>query len=223
MDYLYKELSVNANSVIADVGAGTGLFTELLLVNASSVVAVEPNAAMRAEADERLSHFANYSSVSGSAENTGLDDKSIDVIVAAQAFHWFDLPKAKQEFTRILRPGGNIVLIWNRRNSTGSEFLSKYETLLGSMIPEYSKVSHARASDKAIEGFFGSEMVMADFSNHQNFDLQGFKGRLLSSSYCPKEGAEGHFELMVAMEELFYSYAIEDVVRFEYRTQVYHI
>ncbi len=209
VDYVFNKLPVNADTVIADIGAGTGLFTELLLANNSPVIAVEPNAAMRAEADDRLRHYPNYNSVSGSAEETRLDDKSIDIIVAAQSFHWFNLPEAKREFARILKLGGKTVLIWNRRDSSGSEFLMEYETLLGSMIAEYSKVSHDRASDAVIEEFLGSEMVKAEFSNYQDFDFRGFKGRLQSSSYCPIEGAEGYVELMVSMEELFQTHAVK--------------
>ena len=223
INYLFKEIPVNTNPIFADIGAGTGLFTELILANRSPVVAVEPNSAMRAESDKRLDCYANYSSVSGSAEKTGLNDKSVDVITAAQAFHWFHLAKAKPEFRRILKPGGNIVLVWNRRDCSGSEFLLQYETLLGSMIAEYNKVNHARASDGVIEEFLGSGMVKAEFSHYQDFDLCGFKGRLQSSSYCPMKGAEGYLELMTAMDELYHTHATECGVRFDYCTQIYHV
>ncbi len=205
----------------ADIGAGTGIFTESLLLAGLPVVAVEPNPQMREKADKHLGRFATYSSTCASAEETGLACHSIDLITAAQAFHWFDVAKSQQEFKRILKPGGRIVLIWNRRDASSSEFLKQYELLLRTRIPEYSQVSHENASDTVIEAFLGPDVLKRQFKNHQWFDLHSLKGRLLSSSYCPAKGRPGHDALMAAIEALYEAHSTNQGVRFDYSTQVY--
>jgi len=221
IDFVFEQHSFKAQPCIADIGAGTGLFTKLLLSKGVPVVAVEPNDAMRSESDENLSQFDNYTSTAGSAEQTLLPDNSVDLITAAQAFHWFKFSETKAEFARILKPEGRIVLVWNRRDSSSSKFLSEYETLLKSGIPEYNQVSHSNASDELIEEFLGPGLTKTVFANYQEFDLDGLKGRLLSSSYCPAKGVRGHDELMLALESLYHSYATQTGVRFDYSTQVY--
>ncbi len=100
---------------IADIGAGTGILTRLLLQTGFSVTAVEPNGAMRAAAESDLASFKTFTSVHATAEETGLASGSLDAITAAQAFHWFRFEETKLEFNRILRPGGIVFLIWNER------------------------------------------------------------------------------------------------------------
>jgi len=221
IEWIFQQIPLDSSSQIADIGAGTGIFTELIASKGVPVVAVEPNDAMRLESDRRLGELANYRSVAASAEQTTLPDDSVDLITAAQAFHWFDLSKTKAEFDRILHRNGKIVLIWNRRDKKGSEFLSKYEEVLSKNISEYNTVNHANASDAVIEGFLGSKMSKAEFPSHQMFNLNGLKGRLLSSSYCPVEGQPGHIGLMDDITGLYEKYSSQDGVRFDYCTQVY--
>jgi len=217
LQYIFEYTKINAKSI----GAGTGIFTNLLLKSDSSVVAVEPNESMRAAADEVLHGNSNYSSIAGSAEATGLSDQSVDLITAAQAFHWFNLAEAKIEFNRILKPHGNTVLIWNRRNEGNSDFMQQYAALLESRLPEYNKVNHANATDERIGDFLGAGMQKAEFPSYQRFDLAGVKGRLLSSSYCPAAGTAGHDEIMAELEKLYGQHAGESGVQFDYSTQVY--
>jgi SAM-dependent methyltransferase len=98
---------------VVDVGAGTGKFTRLLLATGAHVVAVEPVAAMRAALEERSPGVMTLPSA---AEAIDLPDAAADVVSVAQAFHWFDGPRAVEEFARILRPGGHLALIWNTRD-----------------------------------------------------------------------------------------------------------
>jgi ubiquinone/menaquinone biosynthesis C-methylase UbiE len=221
INYLFDGMELDSQSTIADVGAGTGIFTELLLSSEAQVVAIEPNEAMRAASDQRLNTFSNYKSLAGTAEITTLADASVDLLTAAQAFHWFSIEKSKQEFQRILKPNGQISLIWNRRICTHSEFLEHYEFLLKSRIPEYNRVNHSNASDEVIRGFLGQNMSKAEFTNSQSFNLEGLKGRLLSSSYCPPVGEAGHTELMVELENLYEKHSTNGRVKFDYLTQVY--
>jgi len=221
IDYMLDGVSVSDDSVIADVGSGTGILTEALLPTGAKVIAVEPNDSMRSASDQRLGQFSNYESVGGKAENTGLARHSVDLITAAQAFHWFELEPTRNEFSNIIKPGGHIALIWNRRVSQQSEFLLNYEKLLSSKIVEYSKVNHTNASDEVIKNFLGNQMQIQEFENHQMFDLEGLCGRLMSSSYCPAVGEPGHQALMDDLEALFDAHAENGRVQFDYVTQVY--
>lgn len=112
---LRGELTAGLDSRIADVGAGTGLLTQGLLDLGCAVTSVEPNADMRAEADRRLAGRPGYRSIAGSAEALPLPDRSLDLITAAQAFHWFEIERTRAEFLRVLKPRGQVALIWNDR------------------------------------------------------------------------------------------------------------
>ena len=127
---LQRETGLIPQHVIADVGSGTGISAELFLRAGSVVHAVEPNREMRAAAERLLAHFPNFHSVDGTAQATTLPDHGVDFIVAAQAFHWFNTPETRAEFSRILKPGGHIVLIWNERRLDSTPFLQAFEQLL---------------------------------------------------------------------------------------------
>src|SRR5918993_4084691 len=110
VEILKSECGLTADSVVADVGSGTGILTELLLKNGNRVFGIEPNEAMRLFSEEALKDYQQFESVNGSAEATALPDDSVDIVVAAQAFHWFDRQKTKREFRRILKQNGWVVL-----------------------------------------------------------------------------------------------------------------
>ncbi len=95
LDLFRDEMNLTENSVIADIGSGTGISAKLFLENGNEVFGVEPNAAMRGAAEEFLREFPKFKSVDGTAENTNLPDNSVDLVVAAQAFHWFDKDKTR--------------------------------------------------------------------------------------------------------------------------------
>lgn len=115
--------------VVADVGSGTGILTEALLAGGHRVAGVEPAAELRAMAEARLAGMAGFVSVAGSAEATTLDDRSVDVVTAGSALHWFDLDPARAEFGRILREPGWTVALWNFRMSRSSEFGAAFDAL----------------------------------------------------------------------------------------------
>ncbi len=115
---------------LADIGSGTGISAQLLLTNGNTVYGVEPNAPMREAAERLLAADCNFHSVPGTAEATTLPDASVDAVVAAQAFHWFDAPRALNEIARVLRPGGWLVLIWNQWWATEPPLPAKAKALL---------------------------------------------------------------------------------------------
>jgi SAM-dependent methyltransferase len=127
IDYLYSEIGFCKDSIIADIGSGTGIFSRLLLEKGSHVYCVEPNDDMRRIAENDLrdtAGFENFTSIKASAENTGLERESIDFVTAAQAFHWFDMAAFKTECHRILKNDGKVMLVWNTRDYE-SELIKK--------------------------------------------------------------------------------------------------
>ncbi|MFM1850906.1 MAG: hypothetical protein RIS54_590 [Verrucomicrobiota bacterium] len=120
---LVAEAQLGPDSVVADVGSGTGIFTALLLPDTGTVHAIEPNAPMRTWAESTMGAEPKFHSHGTPAEATGLPDASVDLVTAAQAFHWFDPVATRREFARILKPGGQVALIWNERLTDTTPFL----------------------------------------------------------------------------------------------------
>ncbi len=196
IEYLESTCGLTHESLIADVGCGTGISSQLFLENCNKVIGVEPNAAMRAAAVELLSDFPDFEVVDGTSDATGLPSDSIDIIVAAQAFHWFDAESTRAEFHRILKPGGSIVLIWNERQINTTPFLIEYEQLLLKYANDYSNVRHENIDGERLSDFFQSKYAAKTFQNSQIFDFDGLKGRMLSSSYMPDETNEVYGEMI---------------------------
>lgn len=221
-----RERGLLPNHVVADIGSGTGFLAELFLNNENRVFAVEPNDAMRAAAEASLSEDPNFISVNGTAEATTLDDHSVDLVTAGQAFHWFEPAPTRAEFVRILRPGGLVALIWNDRRLGDSPFGSAYEELLRDHTREYEQVSNKRIvsdSPEMIAQFFApNDVELATFENGQTFDFDGLRGRLLSSSYAPMPGDAGYDEMMARLRSIFDTYQEAGVVRFDYTTSLFY-
>ncbi|XEC97575.1 class I SAM-dependent methyltransferase [Paenibacillus tarimensis] len=222
IDYLFSVVGLTPGCVTADIGAGTGVFAKLLVARGSKVIAVEPNQAMRETAERQLGGEPNFRAVPGSAEATGLPEHSVDFIVCAQSFHWFDRSAAQSEFHRILKPGGKVVLIWNSRLTQGSPFLEEYEQLLRTFGTDYEKVGHKNISAETLSAFFmEGRMKEARFTNSQLFDLEGLAGRLQSSSYSPLPGHPNYEPMMIELRDLFERNNRDGKVSFEYETEVY--
>src|SRR5262245_50425100 len=98
---------------LLELGAGTGKLTSVLVELGHDVHATDPDEAMLALLEEKL---PGVRTAVASAEEIPLPDASVDAVIAAQAFHWFDLDRALPEIARVLRPGARICLLWNQRN-----------------------------------------------------------------------------------------------------------
>jgi len=218
---LRTECGLRPEHVIADVAAGTGLFTRLLLENGNVVFAVEPNAEMREAGKQFLEGYEKLDLVAGTAEATTLDPASVDFVTAAQAAHWFDLKRTRAEFVRILRPGGWCVLIWNERVTESTPFLREYEQMLLDYGTDYKEVRHERTTAIIDEFFRPQKCEEQVFDFRQRFGYEGVAGRLLSSSYVPLEGDPNHGPMMCELERIFAAHAREGAVEFEYKTRVY--
>lgn len=218
---LAGRLGAHPGSIAADIGSGTGIFSELLLAAGYRVIGVEPNAEMRSAAERLLGDYSAFTSTDGTAEATGLANESVDLITAAQAFHWFDAERARREFRRILRAGGPVALIWNER-LMDTPFLREYETLLLAFGTDYHEVGARHARPERIATLFDGRYQLDSFENLQVFDYPALAGRLLSSSYAPKAGHPRHDPMLAALRGLFDRHQVEGRVHFRYETQVYH-
>jgi len=221
LELLKIDCGLRPESTIADVGSGTGLLSELFLGNGNEVFGIEPNREMREAGERWLRSFARFNSVAGTAEATALPNQSIDFVVAGQAFHWFGQNLCRNEFTRILRPGGWVVLLWNDRRTNTTPFLAAYEKLLLAYGTDYLQVNHKRIDAAVLRDFFRAEPVTRVFPNHQPFDFESLKGRLLSSSYVPEAGQPRYAEMLEALKDLFDEHQKEGRVTFDYDTLVY--
>ena len=221
IDLLRKDCGLTKDSVIADIGSGTGKLSELFLKSGCRVFGIEPNQEMR-QAGERM-NFPNFTSVEATAEATTLPPGSVDFVTAAQAFHWFDHAICRAEFLRILKPGGWTVIIWNDRRNDTTPFLADYERLLAEFGTDYAQASHRRTDKpEVIRAFFGVEPRFKNFSHAQHFDFEGIKGRLLSSSYAPEAGQPKHDEMLAELKRIFDRHQKNGIVAFEYDTHVYY-
>jgi len=217
--YLESELSFSCVSTVADVGSGTGIFSEMLLKNGNTVFGIEPNQEMRKIAEAILSTYPNFRSINGTAESTTLPDQSVDFITAAQSFHWFDLPRTKPEFRRILRQNGWVVLVWNTRR-TSTPFLQAYEQLLSEAPIVSRRVRHEDINEQTLRSFLG-KFREVKLWNYQDLDYQGLVGRLLSASYAPLPGDPYYADVIAKLREIFERHEIEGLVRFEHVTELF--
>lgn len=219
VSFLEETFNLTTDQRIADIGSGTGLFTELLLKRGYNVVGIEPNEQMRIAAEQRLGHYERFVSRNRSAENTGLRSHSIDLITVAQAFHWLDADAARNEFTRILKLGAPVVLGWNVRKKDEG-FMEKYECLKANFGIEYNPA--LKINEAAINLFFQPGPVRsAIFPNTQWLDFDSLKGQLLSSPYIPLPGHQSYDAMISELISLFVNYNENGLVRMDYETRLY--
>ena len=206
---------------IADVGAGTGISAALLLRHGCTVIAVEPNHAMRDAAVGLLGENTRFRAVDATAEATTLDANSVDAVFAAQAFHWFDRRRFRAECLRILKPRGIVALLWNVRRAAASPFGAGYEALLREFATDYLAVRHENVSDEELAEFFGGPFERHVFDNVQVLDREGLRARLISSTYGPAVGQARHEPMSAALEALFQAHQQDGSVAMEYELRMY--
>jgi SAM-dependent methyltransferase len=223
LDVLRAERGLRAESVVADVGSGTGLLAQMFLENGNLVYGVEPNAAMREAGEQLLEKYPHFCSVAGSAEATTLPVASVDFVVIGQAFHWFEAAAARLEFLRVLKPKGWVVVFWNERIADATPFQREYELLVHRFGTDYEKVSATYPRLAQMTKFFSpSAFEEKVFPYEQVFDFEGLRGRLLSSSYAPPLGHPNHQPMLVELMRLFSAHQQDGRVRFDYNTHMYY-
>jgi SAM-dependent methyltransferase len=222
LQLLRDSCGLSNSSLFADIGSGTGIFTKLLLDEGYIVYAVEPNDDMRHAADQHLGHAKKYHSINGTAEATTLKDNSVDIVVCAQAFHWFDAEQCKVEFARILKPDGKVALIWNNRQIEADEFSIDYEFLLRQQSSDYERVNHQNLTEANFSAFFkNGRYQLTKFPNIQVFDEAGLTGRAFSSSYVPAEGSPEGEIFLQKLKDIFNRHQENGTVNVQYQTEVY--
>ena len=222
LDLLRGECGLRPEHVIADIGSGTGLLSELFLKNGNRVLGVEPNREMREGGEEYLQSYPGFTSVNGSAEATTLANGSVDFLTAGQAFHWFDPEKTRAEFRRILRPQSWVVIVWNERLTDTTPFLRDYEALVLQFGKDYSRVNESYPREEQMRNFFGTHaFTKRDLVNFQEFDFEGLGGRLRSSSYAPAPNHPNFAPMMAELERIFRAHERDGRVRMEYWTRIY--
>jgi SAM-dependent methyltransferase len=208
--------------VIADIGSGTGLLTELFLQHGNPVFGVEPNPEMRTAGENYLTRYPRFASVSGAAEATTLPDSSVDMIVAGQAFHWFDREKTRTEFVRILKPNGWVVLAWNGYRVETSPLMAAYQDLVVRYGTDYSEVQREVVGCD-VESFYApGNCKCAHFEFQQTFDYEGLKGRLLSASYAPEPDHPNYEKMLSDLRTVFDTHQKDGRVVFAYETELYY-
>lgn len=225
LQVLTRDCALAPTSIVADIGFGTGLLTRLFLSHGNTVYGVEPNAEMREAGEHLLRDFPNFRSIVGTAEATGLPAASVDLIVAGQAFHWFDPHAARQEFQRILRPGGFVALIWNDRRLEADDFSRGYQDLILRHAIDHEKVKQLTQSAMSVavtDAFFGpAGHTLARCPNDQRLDLAGLTDRLASSSYMPLPDDPRFEPLERDLRRLFDTHQSANHVTLHYDTEIY--
>ena len=223
IEFLFSKTHITEQSVIADIGSGTGILTGQILKKGSRVFAVEPNADMRRIAEDNLRTYALFISVTATAENTTLPDRSVDLITVAQAFHWFDRNAFREECRRILKPDAYVALVWNSRDEN-SALVAENDRINRKYCPAFKGFSggtRGPVSDDDFRDFFTGEYEKKIFANNLIFELSGFIGRNLSASYALKEGDEQYSAYVTELESLFDKYAVNGTVTMPNFTQSY--
>jgi len=208
LNYLFTECGLRDDSVIADIGAGTGILTRQLLDRGLKVFAVEPNRDMRKAAERGLVGYHGFTSVNGTAEETGLPDESVDLITSAQAFHWFDTEWFRTECIRILKPEAKAALVWNCRDDD-SPMVREMDAVCRDLCPDFKGFSSGnRKNTEMLSRFFRDGIyVSGKFPNNLKYDWESFIGWSLSSSYAPRVGDPHYREFADIYLDIFHKYA----------------
>jgi SAM-dependent methyltransferase len=222
--YLRDKAGLAPQDIVADLGSGTGILSQVFFAQGHKVYAVEPNKAMRQAGEENFAGNPNFISINGRAEAFTLPNVSIDFVVAGQAFHWFDPPETKAEVRRILKPGKQVALIWNNRRIKHNLFQQEYEILLEKFGIDYMQVSRrwVITDEKLSDWFAPNPMTQTSFPNSKRVDAAALRGGLLSASYAPNAGHPNYEPMQAAIQELFVRHQVNGFINVEYTTKVFH-
>lgn len=173
IDYLVNKFSLRSDSIIADIGAGTGILTKHFLDLGCSVYAVEPNEDMFEVLNQNLSHYQNIIFLNSCAENTTIPAISCDAVVVGTAFHWFDKDKFHKECNHILKNNKYVAILRIANNTEADKQIDK--------IKHYSEQDLNEAKEFFGDGFL--EHIRFEYS--QSFNEERYINNLLSSATAP--------------------------------------
>jgi hypothetical protein len=222
IDLIVARCGLGPQALLVDVGCGTGISSRLFAERGVRVVGIEPNEDMRRQAAAHpLPQGAPAPEYrEGRAEATGLAAGVADLVLAAQAFHWFEPDGALREFHRVLKPGGWVALLWNERDEADT-FTAAYgdgfRSIAGTAALEASR---ARAGDPLLTHPLFQDAERLSFANEQSLDEQGLLDRAFSASYAPREPATVE-AFARALREVFRRYQADGRVVVRYETSLY--
>ncbi len=220
---IIEKCHLNFESLVADIGAGTGILTRQLLHNNLKVVGVEPNPDMR-KVLKKLETNKNFRAIEGTAEHTNLENNSIDLVVVAQAFHWFDKEKFKEECKRILKPNGSVWILWNQldENEEIVKEQKRIDDQYTNRFQEVNGILSATKKEEKIQGFFKDnryETKVVD--NPLENNKERFIGSNLSKSYSLKKEDRNYNNYIKAFGEVFDKYSENGMVIIPNKTYGY--
>ncbi len=222
VEFLQTACELSTSTVVADIASGTGFLAEIFLQHGNKVIGVEPNDDMRRAGKQYLSKYPNFTSIAATAEATTLKSHSVDMITAGQAFHWFDPKKSRQEFTRILKPEGWVVLVWNMPGRN-TPFMLDYEKQIWFkyLAPSDSTDADGQAVEAGLRAWYAPGVIQFhSFENYQVVDYDGLQGRVLSSSYSPTPEDAKYKPLLEDLKTIFERHQREGKVTIEYECRV---
>jgi SAM-dependent methyltransferase len=226
LSFLEGRDALGGDTVVADVGSGTGALSALFLKNGNAVLGVEPNREMRRAAERLLREHRLFESIDGSAEDTTLADESVDLVAVANALHWVDRVAARAELSRILRPDGRVAVVWHVARESGTPFLRDHADLMSAYMTG-SGAGGAEGAYAMTRAFFGAGpgeqrgYEVATFPYAQGLNFEGFRGLVLSSSSVPALGQPGSEEMLREVEEVFRRHESGGEITMEYEVVVY--
>lgn len=202
---------------VADIGAGTGMLSDVFLANGNRVIAVEPNAEMRAMCANLHEGDARLEIVDGTAEATGLEDGSVEMVTAGRALHWFDVERAMAEFRRILKPDGWVAIIALGRSHTGREENTAFEEFLHEYAANKTDPRAALAIYRSVGDHLPRDFHHEDILGTRTFSWDELLGMALSLSSAPRIGDELYPRFEQGLHEYFTRFAVDGVVTFDMR------
>jgi len=216
IDIILQGLNNNSQIIAADIGAGTGIASRLLAERGVSVIAIEPNAAMREAAEPHLLIQLR----DGTAESTQLSDESVDLVTCFQAFHWFNPEPTLSEFHRILKPSGRLALVWNTRDKE-DDFTAEYSRIVREASNNHPAESRLQSVEPLLVNQNFINIREYTFVYRQKLDLTGIIGRAKSVSYLPNEGL-AYEQLISNLQDLYQQFRNEQgFVYMVFRTSVH--
>ena len=216
-----ESVALVPGDVVADLGAGTGMLSRWFLARGNRVLAVEPEPGMREVARASLSGFgAQHTSIAGTAERTSLGDSSVTLVVAGNAFHYFDAEAARVEVARILQPGGRVLIVGHAPASEPNEFMRAYGDFIALLTSDEMRPFHeAERVSRALQIFFaGNTFQERDMGDHTfRLTWDGLRGRFLSTSVAPAKGDVRRDRVVAQLSDLFGRFEQDGAVPFQLR------
>lgn len=222
LDFIASHCRLNKHSLLVDVGCGTGIASRAFAEAGFTVIGVEPNDDMRAQAEAvnlGLTYLAPEYRC-GQAESTGLADAKADLVLSAQAFHWFNAGAALQEFSRILKDEGWVALMWNEYDR-GYLFTKHYSDLILTLPGARQIQAHRQlAGEPLIKSLLFQMAERHIFPNQQSLDEGELLARALSDTSAPSKQAFID-RFTETIQSLFNQYQDSGKVSLHYQTSVY--